>query len=81
MNGRGHPLREAMAAYDLAERSAAQLKPGRYTAYLEAHIEQGPRLEAENKRIGIVTAIVGIRRIRLSFTGGRPCGNDADGHA
>ena len=69
MNGRGHPLREAMAAYDLAERGAAQLKPGRHTAYLEAHIEQGPRLEAENKRIGIVTAIVGIRRFRLSFTG------------
>ena len=82
MNGRGHPLREAMAAYDLAERGTAQLKPGRHTAYLEAHIEQGPRLGAENKRIGIVTAIVGIRRFPAQLhRPGRPCGNDADGHA
>ncbi|MEO7405191.1 MAG: hydantoinase/carbamoylase family amidase, partial [Burkholderiales bacterium] len=43
--------------------------PARHMAYLEAHIEQGPRLEAEHKRIGIVTGIVGIRRFRISTKG------------
>jgi N-carbamoyl-L-amino-acid hydrolase len=50
-------------------RPFAKLEPARHVAYLEAHIEQGPRLESEGKQIGIVTAIVGIRRIRVTFTG------------
>lgn len=33
------------------------------------HIEQGPILERENIEIGIVTAIVGIRRIEIIFQG------------
>jgi len=42
--------------------------------FLELHIEQGPVLETEGLAIGIVTAIVGILRIRLVFEG-------AAGHA
>jgi N-carbamoyl-L-amino-acid hydrolase len=38
-------------------------------AFLELHIEQGPVLEAEQVDIGVVTAIVGIRRIEIVFTG------------
>jgi N-carbamoyl-L-amino-acid hydrolase len=38
-------------------------------AFLELHIEQGPVLEAEGIDIGIVTAIVGIRRIEIEFVG------------
>ena len=34
----------------------------RHAAYLEAHIEQGPKLEAAECTIGIVQGIVGIRR-------------------
>jgi len=41
----------------------------RHVAYLEAHIEQGPRLEAQARRIGIVTGIVGIRRFRIAAKG------------
>lgn len=41
----------------------------RHLAYLEAHIEQGPRLEAEQRRIGVVTGIVGIRRFRVVARG------------
>lgn len=37
--------------------------------FLELHIEQGPVLEAEAIDIGVVTAIVGIRRIEITFTG------------
>jgi N-carbamoyl-L-amino-acid hydrolase len=45
------------------------LEDGRYRGYLEAHIEQGGLLEASDKRIGIVTAIVGIYVYRLTFSG------------
>jgi N-carbamoyl-L-amino-acid hydrolase len=36
---------------------------------VELHIEQGPWLEAEGVPIGVVEAIVGIRRRRLTFVG------------
>ena len=38
-------------------------------AFLELHIEQGPVLEADAIDIGVVTAIVGIRRIEIRFEG------------
>jgi N-carbamoyl-L-amino-acid hydrolase len=60
-------LGAALAA--LAGRPLARLEPGRHLAYLEAHIEQGPRLEAAGKTIGVVGAIVGIRDHRLEFAG------------
>lgn len=34
-----------------------QLKPGAYAGFVELHIEQGPILEEEGTRIGVVTAI------------------------
>ena len=37
--------------------------------YLEAHIEQGPVLEATGKTIGIVTGIQGLRWFRIEVTG------------
>jgi len=65
----GKSLREALTEAGYAGRPLAELDLARHVAYLEAHIEQGPRLEDEAIRIGIVTAIVGIRRIRVAFTG------------
>ena len=38
-------------------------------AYVEAHIEQGPRLENEHRTIGVVTAIQGSRRYIVSIDG------------
>ena len=38
-------------------------------AYLEAHIEQGPVLEAEGLAIGVVTAIAAQKRLSVRFTG------------
>ena len=41
----------------------------RQVCYLEAHIEQGPRMEAAGQRIGVVSALVGIRRFRIRSHG------------
>lgn len=38
-------------------------------AYLELHIEQGPRMEAEGIRVAAVTGCVGVERVRFVFTG------------
>ena len=40
-----------------------------FTALFEIHIEQGPALEQEGKTIGVVTAVQGLRRYTVSFTG------------
>ena len=42
---------------------------GRHLAYFEAHIEQGPKLEAAECAVGIVRGIVGIRRFRAQALG------------
>ena len=63
-----HPLSEALVASGFTA-PPARLDPARHHAYLEAHIEQGPKLEAARKRIGVVTGIVGIRRLRITARG------------
>jgi N-carbamoyl-L-amino-acid hydrolase len=68
-NAEGRSLEDALKELGWAGRSLARLDLARHVAFLEAHIEQGPRLEAEARRIGVVTGIVGIRRIRVQFTG------------
>ena len=67
-SGRG-TLRELLAANGLADRDRVQIDPARYRAFFEAHIEQGPRLETEGYRIGVVTSIVAIWQYRLVFEG------------
>lgn len=39
------------------------------TAFFELHIEQGPLLEAENKQIGVVTGVQGVRWYEATVTG------------
>ena len=65
----GISLTEALTQAGYAGQPRARLDPGRHLAYFEGHIEQGPRLEVENQKIGIVTTIVGIRRSRLTCLG------------
>lgn len=43
--------------------------PGSVVAYLEAHIEQGPALEAEGLAVGIVTGIAAQLRYRVVIEG------------
>jgi len=38
-------------------------------AYLELHIEQGPRMEADGIRAAAVSGCVGVERVRFTFTG------------
>ncbi|HVJ42691.1 MAG TPA: Zn-dependent hydrolase [Dongiaceae bacterium] len=68
---RGQSLADALLAAGLADRPRHRLEPGRHIAYLEPHIEQGGRLEATGKSLGVVTTIVGIREMRVVFTGQR----------
>jgi N-carbamoyl-L-amino-acid hydrolase len=60
---------EALEAVGLTGTAPARLDPERHRAYLEAHIEQGPVLEAAGKRIGVVTSIVEVRTFTLTFRG------------
>jgi N-carbamoyl-L-amino-acid hydrolase len=68
-NQQGKTLREALVEAGYVGRPRVTLEPSRHVAYLEGHIEQGPRLEAEGKKIGVVTGIVGIRRLQVTCTG------------
>ena len=68
-NEHGQTLREALREAGLESVAAAKLEPGRYIGYVEAHIEQGPYLEEEGNRIGVVTSIVGARNLVVGFEG------------
>ena len=70
-NRQGERLADVLETAGLAARPRVQFEPGRQVAYLEPHIEQGGRLEAAGKSIGVVTTIVGLRELRLRFTGQR----------
>ena len=65
----GKTMREALREVGLAGRPRVTAELGRHIGYLEAHIEQGERLESEALKIGIITSIVGIWQYRIIFTG------------
>ncbi|MEM6439245.1 MAG: hydantoinase/carbamoylase family amidase [Pseudomonadota bacterium] len=67
-SGRGS-LRHCLAEAGLAGRERLLIEPGRYDAFFEAHIEQGPRLEQEGLSIGLVTSIVAIWQYRIEIKG------------
>jgi N-carbamoyl-L-amino-acid hydrolase len=43
--------------------------PGSFAGYVEAHIEQGPRLESAGARIGVVTGIQGLHWFEIVIEG------------
>ena len=66
----GVSIAEALRA--LGERgdpAAAQRDPAELAAYLELHIEQGPRLERAGVPLGVVSDIVGIYHARVTIRG------------
>ncbi|WP_321796719.1 Zn-dependent hydrolase [Caballeronia sp. J97] len=67
----GMLLADALQRAGLAGTPRVRVDETRHKAYLEPHIEQGGRLEAHGKSIGVVTTIVGIREMKLCFTGQR----------
>jgi N-carbamoyl-L-amino-acid hydrolase len=68
---KGVVLKDALA--ETLQAAPAPLREGRpgfpLDGYVEAHIEQGPRLENEQKTIGVVTAIQGSRRYIVTTEG------------
>ena len=67
----GERLVDAMAraGFDATKSPEARVDPAALAAYVELHIEQGPRLEEAGIPIGVVEAIVGVRRSRFTFVG------------
>jgi len=58
------------AALDgIGYRGAASCGKHPLTAFFELHIEQGPILEAEDKEVGIVTGVQGMRWYEVTVTG------------
>jgi allantoate deiminase len=69
-------MEQAMRAFGIEPERISQVarKKGEVLAYAELHIEQGPVLEAEGLPVGVVTAINGFSRLRVTLSG-------AAGHA
>ena len=67
----GVTIAEALTGFGLdPERiGAAARRRDEILAYLEVHIEQGPVLEVEDRRLGIVTAIQGQSRLVVTVEG------------
>ncbi len=67
----GARLDAVMEGFGLAPADIPGLARSRADAvgYLEAHIEQGPVLENSDEALGVVTAICGIERHAVTFTG------------
>lgn len=63
----GVPLVEARQA--VAEMVTGNVDPTRFTGFMEMHIEQGPTLDKSGDKIGVVTDIVGIRDMKITFEG------------
>ena len=72
----GKTMADALREFGLDPDGIPKLgrKKGQVLAYAELHIEQGPVLEAEGLPVGVVTAINGFSRMRVTLRG-------AAGHA
>ena len=46
-----------------------EVSPDLFTGFVELHIEQGPTLDTSGEQIGVVTDIVGIRDMKITFDG------------
>jgi N-carbamoyl-L-amino-acid hydrolase len=69
-DGSGRTLDEVrLAAGFTGQLEAARLPPGRYAAFVELHIEQGPLLERAGLPIGVVTAIAAPATLRVELVG------------
>jgi N-carbamoyl-L-amino-acid hydrolase len=67
-DAQGITLAEARRrAHEIAE--VREVPPKLFSAYVEAHIEQGPVLDRTGEMLGVVEAIVGVRSATLVFSG------------
>ncbi|MFT6023513.1 MAG: N-carbamoyl-L-amino-acid hydrolase [Ascidiaceihabitans sp.] len=63
----GVPLVQARQV--MADVAGPDIDPTQFTGFIELHIEQGPALDTSGQQIGVVTDIVGIRDMRITFEG------------
>jgi allantoate deiminase len=76
-DARGISLAQAMTAFPPYEGTALKIDamahaardPASLLCFMEAHIEQGPVLEAADEALGVVTAIAGQLRYQFTVTG------------
>ena len=62
-------MRDALKAFGGDPEKAGKIRAQNVAAFVEAHIEQGPVLEAEGLPLGIVTAINGATRLEVGVDG------------
>jgi len=70
----GVSMRDALKAFGGDPDKAGSIRANNVAAFVEAHIEQGPLLEAEGLPLGVVSAINGATRLEVGVDG-------AAGHA
>ncbi|MCE8538436.1 Zn-dependent hydrolase [Ruegeria pomeroyi] len=63
----GETFASARAA--MADLAGDFVDPSQFTGFVEMHIEQGPTLDTEGEQIGVVSDIVGIRDMKVTFEG------------
>ncbi len=68
-NAEGESVAQALERVGVKGTEHERLDTTRHVGYLEAHIEQGPHLEQNGQRIGVVTSIVGLGGLRFEFVG------------
>jgi len=70
-DAKGTSIEQALREFGLQPEQipAITRKRGEVLAYAELHIEQGPVLEAEGVPVGVVTAINGFSRLRVTLSG------------
>jgi allantoate deiminase len=76
VDSNGKTMADALGEFGLDPKCIPEMarRKGQVLAYAELHIEQGPVLEAEGLPVGVVTAINGFSRLRVTLHG-------AAGHA
>lgn len=63
----GIPLEQARQS--MGDIAGPDIDPAQFTGFIEMHIEQGPALDNLDLQIGVVSDIVGIRDMRITFEG------------
>lgn len=53
----------------MAHLAQGWVDPGRFSGFIEMHIEQGPWLDQAGEAVGVVSDIVGIRDMRITLSG------------
>lgn len=67
LDSTGRSLLEHISAFDVP--GLPRVERPTLAAFIEAHIEQGPVLEAQNQQAAAVQAIVGVSRVTVRLTG------------